>query len=117
MSKRATIDFGDDLDEAPPEAVAPHVVKEASARAGFRETASSPAPSAPRRAQPSSADKPPLRRGTRRRTGRVHQFSTRLRRETLEAIYKYADAEEISLAEVIERAMAALQSADNAQDG
>lgn len=47
-------------------------------------------------------------RQARRKTGRTEQFVTRLRTDTLEAIYAYADRHEITLAETIERAMAAL---------
>jgi hypothetical protein len=112
MSKRTKIDFGDDLDDAPPAPIEPHVVKAASARAGFRETASPPPQKASGQAPSASEEKPVVRRGARRRTGRVHQFSTRLSKETLEAIYQYADAEDISLAEVIERAMDALHTQD-----
>ena len=46
-----------------------------------------------------------LPKRTRRKTGRVHQFSTRINRATYEAIYEYADREEITLGETIERAM------------
>jgi len=48
------------------------------------------------------------RRGRRLTTGRVHQFNTRLKAKTLEAIYAYADQHEITLAETIERAMGSL---------
>lgn len=98
--KRATLDFGDDLDtpSAPP--VDPSAVKAATRAAGFRETPKAPElfPSLPGR---------PARR-TRRKTGRTEQFATRLRADTLEAIYAYADRHEITLAETIERAMSAL---------
>lgn len=48
-------------------------------------------------------------RRARRKTGRTEQFATRLRADTLEAIHAYADQHEITLAETIERAMAALR--------
>jgi len=48
-------------------------------------------------------------RRTRRKTGRTEQFATRLRAETIEAIYNYADQHEITLAETIERAIEALK--------
>ena len=75
-------------------------VKAATRAAGFRET-----PRAPELDPPSSAR--PARRA-RRKTGRTEQFATRLRAETLDAIYAYADRHEITLAETIERAMSAL---------
>ena len=98
--KRATLDFGDDLDTPPAPPVDPNAVKAATRAAGFRETpkASELFPSSPER---------PARR-TRRKTGRTEQFATRLRADTLEAIYAYADQHEITLAETIERAMATL---------
>ena len=98
--KRATLDFGDDLETPPAPPVDPNAVKAATRAAGFRETPKAPElfPSLPGR---------PARR-TRRKTGRTEQFATRLRAETLEAIYTYADRHEITLAETIERAMSAL---------
>lgn len=98
--KRAMLDFGDDLNTPPAPPVDPNAVKAATRAAGFRETPKAPElfPSLPRR---------PARR-TRRKTGRTEQFATRLRADTLEAIYAYADRNEITLAETIERAMRAL---------
>jgi len=98
--KRATLDFGDDLDTPPVPPIDPNAVKAATRAAGFRETPKAPElfPSLPGR---------PARR-TRRKTGRTEQFATRLRADTLEAIYAYADRHEITLAETIERAMSAL---------
>ncbi len=98
--KRATLDFGDKLETPPAPPVDPNAVKAATRAAGFRETPKAPElfPSLPGR---------PARR-TRRKTGRTEQFATRLRAETLEAIYTYADRHEITLAETIERAMSAL---------
>lgn len=98
--KRATLDFGDDLDTPPAPPVDPNAVKAATRAAGFRET-----PKAPE-LFPSSLGRPARR--TRRKTGRTEQFATRLRADTLEAIYAYADRHEITLAETIERAMSAL---------
>ena len=96
--KRATLDFGDELDMPP---VDPNEVKAAARAAGFRETPKAPDlyPTLPGR---------PARR-TRRKTGRTEQFATRLRADTIEAIYAYADHHEITLAETIERAIAALK--------
>ncbi len=98
--KRATLDFGDDLNTPPAPPVDPSAVKAVTRAAGFRETPKAPElfPSLPGR---------PARR-TRRKTGRTEQFATRLRADTLEAIYAYADRHEITLAETIERAMSAL---------
>lgn len=98
--KRATLDFGDELETPPAPPVDPNAVKAATRAAGFRET-----PKAPELSKP-SAGKPPRR--TRRKTGRTEQFATRLRADTIEAIYSYADRHEITLAETIERAIAAL---------
>lgn len=101
---RAKLDLSLDADEAPP-AVDPEAIRRAAASAGFRPSAPIAAPSSP--AADSSAEV--LRRG-RRRTGRVHQFNTRLRADTVKAIQAYADRHELdSMAEVIERAMAALE--------
>lgn len=98
--KRATLDFGDDLDTPPVPPIDPNAVKAATRAAGFRET-----PKAPE-LFPSLLGRPARR--TRRKTGRTEQFATRLRADTLEAIYAYADRHEITLAETIERAMSAL---------
>lgn len=99
--KRATLDFGD-LDNTPAPPVDNDAVKAVTRAAGFRET-----PKAAR-----SEAVPPIRatRRTRRKTGRTEQFATRLRAETIEAIYNYADRHEITLAETIERAVAALRN-------
>jgi hypothetical protein len=102
--KRATLDFGDDLNTPPTPPVDPNAVKAATRAAGFRETPKAPEPS------PSSLGRPVRR--ARRKTGRTEQFATRLRAETLEAIYAYADRHEITLAETIERAMSALVEGD-----
>ncbi|CAI2936807.1 stability/partitioning determinant [Aminobacter niigataensis] len=98
--KRATLDFGDELETPATLPVDPNAIKAATRAAGFRETPKSPdfALIAPTR---------PTRRA-RRKTGRTEQFATRLRADTLEAIYAYADRHEITLAETIERAMSAL---------
>ena len=100
--KRATLDFGDELDKPTVPPVDPNEVKAAARAAGFRET-----PRAPE--LPSSPGRPARR--TRRKTGRTEQFATRLRADTIEAIYAYADRHEITLAETIERAIAALTDA------
>lgn len=102
--KRATLDFGDDLNTPPAPPVDPSAVKAATRAAGFRETPKAPEPS------PSSPGRSARR--ARRKTGRTEQFATRLRADTLEAIYAYADRHEITLAETIERAMSALIEGD-----
>lgn len=98
--KRATLDFGDDLAPAHVPPVDTNAVKAATRAAGFRETPK--AQSAP------EAEPAQVQRRARRKTGRTEQFATRLRAETLEAIYAYADRHEITLAETIERAIASL---------
>lgn len=101
--KRATLDFGDDLETPPVPPVDPNAVKAVTRAAGFRDT-----PKAPE-LFPASTGRPARR--TRRKTGRTEQFATRLRADTIEMIYAYADRHEITLAETIERAMAALLQA------
>lgn len=105
--KRATLDFGD-LSEKPIPAVDPNAVKAATRAAGFRET--------PR--APESTETPVAKpRRPRRKTGRTEQFATRLKAETLEAIYAYADQHEITLAETIERAIEALLRGKDGKGG
>ena len=98
--KRATLDFGD-LDNTPAPPVDNNAVKAATRAAGFRET--------PKAATSEAAPSIRTMRRTRRKTGRTEQFATRLRAETIEAIYNYADQHEITLAETIERAIEALR--------
>lgn len=117
--KRATLDFGDDfLDQGAPK-VDVEAIKAVTRAAGFRETpkaaaavvapAASPVAALPVEAGTSAPGAgPKAMRRARRKTGRTEQFATRLRAETLEAIYTYADRHEITLAETIERAIAAL---------
>ncbi|MGV1768397.1 stability/partitioning determinant [Rhizobium rhizogenes] len=99
--KRATLDFGN-LNDTPAPPVDNDAVKAATRAAGFRETPKAVA----------SETAAPIRaiRRTRRKTGRTEQFATRLRAETIEEIYNYADQHEITLAETIERAVAALRN-------
>lgn len=99
--KRATLDFGN-LNDTPAPPVDNDAVKAATRAAGFRET---PKAAASETAAPIRAT-----RRTRRKTGRTEQFATRLRAETIEAIYNYADQHEITLAETIERAIDALRN-------
>lgn len=98
--KRATLDFGN-LDNTPAPPVDNNAVKAATRAAGFRET--------PKAASSEAAPSIRTMRRTRRKTGRTEQFATRLRAETIEAIYNYADHHEITLAETIERAVEALK--------
>ena len=108
--ERAKLDFGDDekiaVSEKP--AIDPETIRGVSARVGFRKTGIQ----ATRKASGKGAAPPRavagLPKRTRRKTGRVHQFSTRIDRATYEAIYKYADHAEITLGETIERAMVSL---------
>lgn len=97
--KRATLDFGN-LNDTPAPPVDNDAVKAVTRAAGFRET--------PKAAGSEAAAPIRATRRTRRKTGRTEQFATRLRADTIEAIYNYADQHEITLAETIERAIAAL---------
>lgn len=119
--KRATLDFGDDLIDQGASKVDVEAIKAVTRAAGFRETpkaatevvvpASSSVAAQPVEAGASGSGAgagPKTLRRARRKTGRTEQFATRLRAETLEAIYTYADRHEITLAETIERAIAAL---------
>lgn len=102
--KRATLDFGDDLEKPSAPPVDQNAIKAATRAAGFRET-----PKAPDLFPSSTGN---LMRRTRRKTGRTEQFATRLRADTLEAIHAYADRHEITLAETIERAMRVLTNGE-----
>lgn len=106
--ERAALDFGgvDDTPASQPAPVDLEAVKQTAAKAGFRGT--SPAPVKSATSTRESVPRP--RRLKRRRTGRIHQFATRLNEQTLEAIYETAEQQGITLAEVIERAMAALRN-------
>ena len=108
--ERAKLDFGGGDESAVPEkpAINPEAIREVAAQSGFRKTDAHTTrkSSGGETATPRAAAKLPKR--TRRKTGRVHQFSTRINRTTYEAIYEYADREEITLGETIERAMVSL---------
>ena len=108
--ERAKLDFGDDEENAMPgrPVMSPDTIREVSAQAGFRKTSAQATRKASegKPATPRAAANLPKR--TRRKTGRVHQFSTRIKKTTYEAIYKYADREDITLGETIERAMVSL---------
>lgn len=106
--KRAALDFGDDVDSPSlpqPASLDLEAIKLASRSAGFRETPKAAAP------EPIASEGRPRR--ARRKTGRTEQFATRLKAETLEKIYGYADKNEITLAETIERSIAALEQIDS----
>jgi predicted DNA binding CopG/RHH family protein len=105
--ERAALDFGDIEETSAPQPppVDLEAVKETAAKAGFRGT-TPPAPSVGGSRETSRRP----RRLKRRRTGRIHQFATRLNEQTLNAIYETAEQQGITLAEVIERAMAALRN-------
>lgn len=102
---RAKLDFGVDdelVDELPP--VDPEAIRKAASAAGFRSTNLSPTPT------PATASAAPdIKPRTRKKTTRVHQFNTRLRAETVQAIHAYADAHDVTIADVIERAIEALE--------
>ncbi len=109
---RAKLDFGD-IDEPATPAVPPidpSAVRAATQAAGFRDT---PRPArsqaAPALVVPPSPTERPLLRRTRRKTGRTEPFQTRIRADTLQAIYDYVDEQDITLAEFLERAILALQ--------
>lgn len=97
--ERAKLAFNPVDDPSVPPAVDKAAIKAATQTLGFRET--------PREPTAAPASETLLRR-PRRKTGRVHQFATRLRESTLREIYDYSDRHEVTLAEVIERAMEAL---------
>ena len=109
--ERAKLDFGDeDVKSAVPEnpVINPETIREVAAQAGFRKTNfnTTRKASGGGTATPRAVANLPKR--TRRKTGRVHQFSTRINKATYEAIYEYADREQITLGEAIERAMVSL---------
>ena len=108
--ERAILDFGDGEERAGPgkPVINPETIREVSAQSGFRKTGvhATRKASGKTLVTPRAAAKLPKR--ARRKTGRIHQFSTRISRATYEAIYDYADREEITLGETIERAMVSL---------
>lgn len=104
---RAKLNFDADDetgDELP--LVDPEAIRKAAMAAGFRPTSPAPAPTA-------TATPLEIKRRTRRRTTRVHQFNTRLTAETVQAIHAYADTHDVTIADVIERAMLALNRKDD----
>ena len=104
---RAQLDFNDeDLGTPAPPAIPVEKIVEASRKAGFHETPRA----AKAAAEPAPPSQPPRR--TRMKTGRVHQFATRLRRETIDGFYAYADAHRITIAETLERAQKALSDTE-----
>ena len=99
--ERARLAFDDTDDGAVLPAVDPATIKSVTKGLGFRETP---------KVLPSAPASEPLIRRARRKTGRVHQFATRLHESTVREIYDYADRHDITLAEVIERALRALKT-------
>jgi hypothetical protein len=97
--KRARLQFDDRTDEPAP--LDKTALQSAMRAAGLRGA------DAPHIGEGARSQRP---RRSRRRTGRTEQFSTRLKPETLDAIYAYADARSITLAETIELALDALLS-------
>lgn len=95
--QRPALDFGG-LDDEPAKhtRIDPETIKEVSRAAGFHETAKS------------IADAPVKRRAKRKRSPRVIPFSVRLDQLTYDRIYDTAEAENLTIGEVIERAMTAL---------
>jgi hypothetical protein len=103
MGDRAKLNFDDDEVSAPPPPAVPvEKIVEVTRKAGFHET--------PRTVKPAPepvASQQPQRR-TRLKTGRVKQFATRLHPDTVDAFHDYADDHRITVAETLERALAAL---------
>jgi hypothetical protein len=97
--ERARLTFADTNDSPVLPSVDPATIKTVAKNLGFRETP---------KLLPIAQVPEPLIRRARRKTGRVHQFATRLHESTVREIYDYADRHDITLAEVIERAMEAL---------
>jgi len=107
MSDRAKLKFDDDDIAAPPLPPVPvEQIQAVTRKAGFHET---PKPSMST-VEPIPA--PASKRRTRLKTGRVHQFATRLREETIDAFHAYADRHRITIAETLERAQKALLATD-----
>jgi len=98
--KRVALDFGSEV-PARPAQLDPALVRQVAHSAGLRETPSL-------RAEPQPGIQPNVIRRPRRRTGRTEQFATRIKPETLQAIYDYADRHDITLAETIEIAVSRL---------
>lgn len=90
-----------DLSSFKPKAAAkPEQVRDVAEQAGFRSREA-----APHLATPEPAPREPRRY----RTGRNVQLNLKVRRETVDAFYKIADAQGWVLGEAFERAVAALQ--------
>lgn len=112
-NERAKLNFDDgDLPSAPPPTIPAETITEVTRRAGFHETPKAAGPAAPAVSEAPKPDEPSRR--ARRRTGRIHQFATRLRRETIDAYLDYADRHEITIAETLERAQKALLAKEKA---
>ena len=114
MSKRSSIfsvDSGIDLSGFSPKtrtessAPAAEQVKAVSQSANFKSRESQ----TPKIETPSKAEAAPKRPSRRYRTGRNVQFNTKVRAETLDAIYAIAEAQDWVLGYTLERAVGALQ--------
>ncbi len=121
---RAKLDLGDldDEDRAARPKPDASLIREAAEQAGFQTSTPKPSAKKPRASKPAAgrAEPPasrPVRRRTRPKTGRIHHFGTRLTEKTLQAIYDYAETNDLLIAEVLERAMAALVEADKKGQG
>ena len=115
--ERAKLDFGGDLDDEDKPALDADAIRAVSEQAGFVKTETPATPAKPKTTTPrkkKAASKPKSEQATdlpkraRRKTGRIHQFATRLDEQTYRAIYEIADRENITLAEVITNSVTAL---------
>ena len=95
-----------DLDRPTPR-IAEADIAATAGRHGFVEPAADPA-GPPGVSE--AAGRPSAARRQRQPTGRVHQLNVRLRAQTIESIYTLANGRDIPVAQVIEEAMAALES-------
>ena len=105
MIDRAKLNFDDDdLASPPPPPVPVEQIKAVTRKAGFHETPKS----VKLQVESDVVPVPATQRRARLKTGRVHQFATRLRKETVDAFYAYAARHQITVAETLERAQKAL---------
>jgi hypothetical protein len=112
-TERASLGFGDELDDIDPSAwakpkprqdkPAPEVTRQAAEATGFRSR------------KPVRAEQPPvmLRQQRRRRTGRTAQLNLKLKPETIETFTRVADANGWGLGEAFERAVSLLEQGGN----
>jgi|GEM_PF-4036359 len=121
-SERALLDFGDDTDLSTPvekPKVDTDTIRKVSENAGFRQTDVTKPIEQPKKpaAKPAKAAKAKestehvnagLPKRSRKRSSKVHPFTTRLDAATYCAIYEIAEKENLGLGEVIHKAMTAL---------